>query len=161
MIEKQLAHWPVLTASEVLKHSQPDDLWMIVFGKVYDATPLLAIHPGGAEVLIDCGGVDATDAFVDVGHSQDAVDMLEPYQVGVIEGNEQLTPNTVTSERKTPQKLSPSRNAPWKYNRRRRTTQKPEVNGKKISVLLYSFIACIALTLIVVLQRQQWLRIIT
>lgn len=161
MIEKQPQNWPVLTTAEVLKHSQPDDLWMIVFGKVYNATPLLAIHPGGAEVLIDCGGVDATAAFIDVGHSQDAVDMLVPYQVGVIESDEQRTSKTITSTKKSRPKLSSSQKGRWKYNKARRATQKPGGNGRRLSVFLYSFIACIALTLIVVLQRQQWIKIIT
>lgn len=161
MKEKHINEWPVLSASEVLKHSQPDDLWMIVFGKVYNATPLLQIHPGGAEVLIDCGGVDATDAFIDVGHSQDAVDMLKPYQVGVIERNERPTPTNHNPTKKPSRKYSISQKSPSQYSRKRLAGLNPEGNRRRLSVILYSFIACIALTLIVVLQRQQWIRIIT
>lgn len=70
--------------SEVRKHDSPDDLWLILYNKVYDLTKLADMHPGGAEVLFDCGGVDATEAFEDVGHSKVAFDMLVPYFVGKI-----------------------------------------------------------------------------
>jgi Cytochrome b5-like Heme/Steroid binding domain len=40
--------------------------------KVYDVTKYLDDHPGGAEVLLEQAGQDATDMFEDIGHSQDA-----------------------------------------------------------------------------------------
>lgn len=43
-------------------------------------------HPGGEEVLIENGGDDATGAFEDVGHSEDARLMLDKYLVGTLEG---------------------------------------------------------------------------
>lgn len=73
------------TLDQVRKHSQPDDLWMVILGKVYNVTAFAHNHPGGVEVLLDCGGVDATGAFDDVAHSQDAKDMLEPYWIGVLD----------------------------------------------------------------------------
>ncbi|QEO23434.1 hypothetical_protein [Candidozyma auris] len=75
----------VYSAQEIRKHSSPSDLWMTIHGKVYDVTAFAQEHPGGVEVLLDCGGVDATEAFDDVAHSDLAREMLEPYFVGFAE----------------------------------------------------------------------------
>lgn len=40
------------------------------------------LHSGGEEVLLDVGGQDATEAFEDVGHSDEARETLEKYYVG-------------------------------------------------------------------------------
>jgi cytochrome b involved in lipid metabolism len=42
-------------------------------------------HPGGEEVLLDEGAKDATGAFDDVGHSDDAREMLEKYYIGEVD----------------------------------------------------------------------------
>lgn len=42
------------------------------------------ISTGGEEVLIEYAGKEATEAFDDVGHSQDAKDILKNYHVGTI-----------------------------------------------------------------------------
>ncbi|WPK24936.1 hypothetical protein PUMCH_002235 [Australozyma saopauloensis] len=156
MIENQTNSWPVLSPAQVREHSQPDDLWMIVFGKVYDATNLLSIHPGGAEVLIDCAGVDATEAFVDVGHSQDALDMLIPYQVGVVGGYEELKHTPLESKPRValPKKIP----TPTKYSAKVKTkpSKTPECYKRK---MFLSAIALFALVFILLLQRQQWVRI--
>lgn len=39
---------------------------------------------GGEEVLLDVGGQDATEAFEDVGHSDEARETLEQLKVGVL-----------------------------------------------------------------------------
>ncbi|WLF79575.1 hypothetical protein PVL30_003331 [Lodderomyces elongisporus] len=74
-----------VSLEEVQRHSEPDDLWMILYNKVYDLTNFAKNHIGGIEVLYDCGGSDATEAFEDVGHSDFAIDMLEPFYVGEVE----------------------------------------------------------------------------
>ena len=43
-------------------------------------------HPGGDEVLVTEAGKDATEAFEDVGHSEDARALLGPMLVGDLEG---------------------------------------------------------------------------
>lgn len=48
---------------EVAEHNKADDLWIVVDGKVYDVTRFLSRHPGGPEVMLAMGGVDATDAI--------------------------------------------------------------------------------------------------
>jgi hypothetical protein len=39
---------------------------------------------GGEEVLLDVGGQDATEAFEDVGHSDEAREILEGLKIGVL-----------------------------------------------------------------------------
>lgn len=43
-------------------------------------------HPGGDEVLFSEVGKDATEAFEDVGHSDDARNLLPDMLVGTVEG---------------------------------------------------------------------------
>ena len=72
----------IYTCDEVKRHDKPDDLWMIIYNKVYNLTNFSKIHPGDVEVLFDCGGTDGTEAFEDVGHSDYAYQMLRPYLIG-------------------------------------------------------------------------------
>ncbi|ODV58160.1 Cyb5p, partial [Ascoidea rubescens DSM 1968] len=75
----------IFTFEEIEAHNTRDDLWMVIEGKVYDCTSFLDEHPGGEEVMIDCGGIDATGPFDDIGHSEDAREMLEPLLIGIID----------------------------------------------------------------------------
>ncbi|QEU58197.1 Cyb5 [Kluyveromyces lactis] len=75
----------LLTYKEVSEHKTVDDLWMIIDGKVYDCTKFVDEHPGGDEILVDLGGQDATGPFEDIGHSDDAIKLLEPMYVGDID----------------------------------------------------------------------------
>ena len=51
---------------------------------VYDVTKYVKNHPGGVDVLVDVAGKDATEAYEDVGHSEDANDILEAYLIGTL-----------------------------------------------------------------------------
>lgn len=77
---------PTYTAEDLSKHAANDDLWLLIGGKVYDVTEYLDEHPGGSEILLDCANIDSTSAFEDVGHSQDAKDVLEDLYIGDYEG---------------------------------------------------------------------------
>lgn len=70
------------TFADVSGHSAKKDLFMVIHDNVYDATSFVDEHPGGEEVLLDVGGQDATDAFEDVGHSDEAREILEGLLVG-------------------------------------------------------------------------------
>lgn len=74
------------TAEQVAEHNTRDDIWIIYNGKVYDVTQYLDEHPGGEEVILDCAGADATEAFDDIGHSEDAHEQLEALFIGELVG---------------------------------------------------------------------------
>ncbi|KAK9326267.1 putative cytochrome b5 protein [Lipomyces orientalis] len=85
-----------LTFENVKSHTTQDDLWMVIHGKVYNCTKFIDEHPGGEEVLLDVGGMDATDAFEDVGHSEEARKILDELCIG------ELDPSDVVSSAKSP-----------------------------------------------------------
>ncbi|PYH35108.1 putative cytochrome b5 reductase [Aspergillus neoniger CBS 115656] len=69
---------------EVGSHNSKVDLWVAIHGKVYDVTSYVKDHPGGADLLIDVAGQDATAAYEDVGHSEDANEILESFLIGTL-----------------------------------------------------------------------------
>ncbi|KAJ5550206.1 hypothetical protein N7535_001856 [Penicillium sp. DV-2018c] len=73
-----------LTFAEIAKHNTKKDLYLIVNDKVYDCSSFVDEHPGGEEVLLDVGGQDSTEAFEDVGHSDEAREILEGLLVGTV-----------------------------------------------------------------------------
>ncbi|KAG7101065.1 Cytochrome b5 like protein [Verticillium longisporum] len=74
------------TAKEVAAHNTRDDCWMIIQGQVYDVTKYIHDHPGGADVLIDAAGQDATVEFDNAGHSEDAFEIMAEYHLGKYKG---------------------------------------------------------------------------
>ncbi|EFX03414.1 cytochrome b5 [Grosmannia clavigera kw1407] len=71
-----------LTYQDVAEHNTKNDLYMVIHSKVYNVTKFVDEHPGGEEVLLDVGGQDATEAFEDVGHSDEARETLAQLLVG-------------------------------------------------------------------------------
>merc|ERR1711998_246721 len=71
-----------ITAEEYLKHATPEDLWLLIDGKVYDVTKYQEEHPGSDTILHDVKGVDATQEFEDVGHSKDAITVRDGLLIG-------------------------------------------------------------------------------
>jgi len=67
---------------EVGNHKTSSSTWLVIHDKVYDVTKFLQDHPGGEEVLLDNAGKEATNEFEDVGHSTEAVALLETYYIG-------------------------------------------------------------------------------
>jgi cytochrome-b5 reductase len=51
---------------------------------VYSVADYLDEHPGGEQILLDTAGTDATTAFEDIGHSEDAREKLAKYVIGVL-----------------------------------------------------------------------------
>ncbi|GME65711.1 Major facilitator superfamily [Neofusicoccum parvum] len=72
------------TFSDVSKHNTKDDLYIVVNDKVYSCSSFLQEHPGGEEVLLGIAGQDASDAFKDIGHSDEAHENLNNLLVGTL-----------------------------------------------------------------------------
>jgi nitrate reductase (NAD(P)H) len=75
----------VISMAEVEKHDTEESAWFVYEGKVYDATPFLKDHPGGADSILLVAGTDATDEFNAI-HSGRAKKMLTEYYIGDLEG---------------------------------------------------------------------------
>lgn len=70
------------TEADLAQHSKRGDLWIAIHGEVYNVSAFLEEHPGGEDVLMEQAGLDATEAFDDIGHSEEAIERLSQYRVG-------------------------------------------------------------------------------
>ncbi|KAF4471538.1 cytochrome-b5 reductase [Fusarium albosuccineum] len=77
---------PEFTAKEVAAHNTSEDCWMTIQGQVYDVTKYIHDHPGGADILVEAAGKDATIDFDNAGHSEDAFEIMADYRVGKYKG---------------------------------------------------------------------------
>lgn len=59
---------------------------------VYDVSRYIRDHPGGADVLTEAAGIDASEDFDNAGHSEDAFEIMEDLCVGKIKGFEKKKP---------------------------------------------------------------------
>ncbi|KDQ64178.1 hypothetical protein JAAARDRAFT_116670 [Jaapia argillacea MUCL 33604] len=78
----------VITLEDLQAHVDKNNLYLLVSGKVYDVTKFVDEHPGGDEVMLAEAGKDATEAFEDVGHSDEARSLMPDMLVGSFEGIE-------------------------------------------------------------------------
>ncbi|EMC99512.1 hypothetical protein BAUCODRAFT_29858 [Baudoinia panamericana UAMH 10762] len=88
------------TYSDISEHTSKRDLYLVVHDKVYNASSFVDEHPGGEEVLLDVGGQDATEAFEDVGHSDEAREILNGLLIGNLKrapGDAAPKPSTSTT----------------------------------------------------------------
>ncbi|KAF2471364.1 L-lactate dehydrogenase [Lindgomyces ingoldianus] len=53
----------VLDYEEVAKHNTAESCWVILYGNVYDVTDFIPSHPGGAKVILQLAGSDATEEY--------------------------------------------------------------------------------------------------
>jgi len=74
-----------VTFTEVAAHTGRHDLYVIIHDKVLDLSKFVDEHPGGEEVLIDQAGKDASDAFEDVKHSDEARRILDTLVIGTLD----------------------------------------------------------------------------
>lgn len=72
----------IYSLEQVSSHKSAKDCWMVIDGKVYDITKFIEEHPGGEEVLIEQAGLDATESFEEIGHSDDARELLKKFYIG-------------------------------------------------------------------------------
>lgn len=59
---------------------------MLTLPTVYNVTEYSRDHPGGLDSLMEVAGQDATSAYEDVGHSEDAREIMHPLLVGSLKG---------------------------------------------------------------------------
>ncbi|APA15473.1 hypothetical protein SS1G_13399 [Sclerotinia sclerotiorum 1980 UF-70] len=88
------------TYAEAAEHKTKKDLFMVIHDKVYNVSSFVDEHPGGEEVLLDVGGQDATEAFEDVGHSDEAREILKGLHIGTLKrvaGDPAPKPQTTTA----------------------------------------------------------------
>ncbi len=52
-----------LSGIEVAKHNSRESCWVVISGKAYDVTEFLDEHPGGANIILQYGGKDATEEY--------------------------------------------------------------------------------------------------
>lgn len=70
------------------QHCTEDDLWVCIDGKVFDVTSYVSTHPGGRDSLLsNTGGVDASEAFHGMGHSNYAKSLLDGMFIGNLVGS--------------------------------------------------------------------------
>jgi cytochrome b involved in lipid metabolism/uncharacterized membrane protein len=95
-----------LTIAQVAKHNQATDCWVIIKSNVYDLTSYIQQHPGGAGVLTNLCGKDASSAF-DSQHSTDMApaSALAALKIGKI--GAKPTPTTTPTPTPTPTKTTP------------------------------------------------------
>ncbi|EGU77406.1 hypothetical protein FOXB_12086 [Fusarium oxysporum f. sp. conglutinans Fo5176] len=71
------------TIKQVAEHNSPKDAWLIIHGQD---------HPGGADVLTEAAGTDASEDFDNAGHSEDAFEIMKDCCIGKIQGFEKKKP---------------------------------------------------------------------
>ena len=73
------------TTEEIALHNKPGDCWLVLEGKVYDVSPYMNEHPGGALTMIgEANGREAIEAYEDAEHSKLARNMLKTYLIGTL-----------------------------------------------------------------------------
>lgn len=138
-----MAETKTFSMAEVAAHAEKDNIYLVVHDKVYDCSKFVEEHPyviyhrdhcparvkstigpfladqtknrGGEEVMLDVGGQDATEAFEDVGHSDEARALLKDMLVGdlkreVSTNTSIITTSTTTRRRENQEKLTLRKN---------------------------------------------------
>lgn len=59
---------------------------------MYDVSSYLNDHPGGAEVMMEVAGQDATNMFEDIGHSTDARTEMKKFEIGLLKVRRSVRP---------------------------------------------------------------------
>ena len=76
----------VITLEELNLHDNENDAWVGFRGKVYNLTPYINFHPGGAKILEQAYGTDCTALFDKFHKYVNGEFMLRACQVGVLFG---------------------------------------------------------------------------
>ena len=68
--------------SEVSKHNNIEDCWIVVESRVYDITSYIKIHPGGWLPIQNMAGLDCTDAFANYHPYEVYKNLLPGFYIG-------------------------------------------------------------------------------
>lgn len=79
------------TYQEVKEHDIRRDLWVVVNNTVYNITPWVENHSGGAECLLEFAGKDATIAFYNQCSPEKAEIKLDEFKIGELVEEERKT----------------------------------------------------------------------
>ena len=103
---------PMLSMEEVAKHNKKEDCWVVLYGKAYDLTKFAKVHPGGAKLIYDAAGKDATAVFDPI-HPRDIMDkLLKPsLTMGVVDEATIKPEHVAQPEAKKPAPKKPVRKA--------------------------------------------------
>ena len=75
-----------ITKEEIAQNNSADSLWVVIDSKVYDLTDFADAHPGGATVLYQVAGQDATADFFNLHR----LEVLQKYEkslcIGTVQG---------------------------------------------------------------------------
>ncbi|KAK1119752.1 hypothetical protein K0M31_013168 [Melipona bicolor] len=79
-----MSELPKYSLKEVARRDGKEEarVWIVIHDMVYDVTNYRHEHPGGAELIDEYAGQDATRGFDDFGHSSDAKRMLKKFLIG-------------------------------------------------------------------------------
>ena len=79
------------TVEEISKHNSTADCWLLIDEDVFDVTEWIPLHPGGAVIILQNCGKDATELFETrpmgsgTPHSENAETILGEYYIGELE----------------------------------------------------------------------------
>jgi len=84
-VEQETPKKSSFSISDVAKHNNENDCWIVIDGKVYDVTSYIESHPGG-RVMANFCGQDGSLAFATKGknkpHSPAAYEILKTLYIG-------------------------------------------------------------------------------
>ena len=69
----QASEQSTYTTAQVASHNTTGDCWVVISGKVINATPFINLHPGGPEKIARVCGQDITSSYNRVGEHTQAI----------------------------------------------------------------------------------------
>ncbi|WPH03289.1 inositolphosphorylceramide-b c-26 hydroxylase like protein [Acrodontium crateriforme] len=78
---------PTLPSAEIELHNTARSCYVTIGTKVYDITPFLEDHPGGADLILEWAGKDVKEAMEDPishAHSESAWEILDEHLIGFV-----------------------------------------------------------------------------
>lgn len=71
--------------ADVAMHKIPTDCWTTINGSVYNVTPWISKHPGGAKAIISLCGIDGSAKFTSqhAGQARPATELIN-FMIGVL-----------------------------------------------------------------------------